>query len=148
MPNWIAITIGTLYEAKVSALIDACDSAALAEGQDNRSAGIIQGVIDEIRNAVGSCESNQVDDDETKIPKSLRDLAVDLIIARLKGSLEIALTDDESNNVAYRRRQLGDIMICKLKVEQPDTPVTPPTQSGPATQYIPTTNPFGGMGLS
>jgi len=151
MANWIIITIDTLYEAKVAALIDSCDAAALAQGQPNRAPGIIQGVVDEIRNAVGSCETNRVDEDQTKIPKGLRDLAVDLIMARLNGTLNMALSDDERDNVAYRRRQLRDIATCSLKVEQPDTPVTPPIQAGPSSQLIRPgggCNPYSGLGTT
>jgi hypothetical protein len=125
---WIAITIDTLKEAKVAALIEACDSAALGDGQPNRSAGLIQGVVNEIRNAVATCRTNQVDEDLTTIPESLRDLAVDLINARLKGAIENELMQDERDNVAERRRQLRDIAACKLVVDQPDTAIDPPVQ--------------------
>lgn len=151
MSNWISITKDTLYEAKVAALVDSCDTAALAQGQPPRAAGIIQGVVNSIRNAVGTCQTNQVDDDETKIPKSLRDLAVDLINARLKNTLEMALTEDERDNVAYHRRQLDKIAACDLDVEQPDVPVAPPTQSGPGSQLIRPgggCNPFSGLGTT
>lgn len=125
---WIAITIDTLKEAKVAALIEACDSAALGEGQANRAAGLIQGVVNEIRNAVATCRTNQVDEDITTIPESQRDLAVDLINARLKNAIEQPLTQDERDNVAERRRQLRDIAACELVVDQPDTAVDPDVQ--------------------
>jgi hypothetical protein len=135
MPNWIPITIETLYEAKVAALIDACDSAALASGQPNRSAGIIQGVVEEVRNSVSKCPNNQVDADLTTIPKGLRNLAVTLIIAALKNTIEQPLTEDEARDVKYRRDQLAQIEICKgPSIDQPDTPVAPEVQqSGAAT---------------
>jgi hypothetical protein len=126
--SWIAITVDTLNEAKVSALIEACSTAALAEGQPDRAEGLIQGVVNEVRNAVATCATNQVDSDPTKIPASQRDLAVDLIIARLKNSIEQALTEDERDNVTERRRQLRDIAKCELVVDQPDDPVEPPVQ--------------------
>jgi hypothetical protein len=132
--SWIAITLATLNEAKVAALIEACDTAALASGQDNRAAGLIQGVVNEVRNAVATCTRNQVDSDTTKIPASQRDLCVDLIIARLKNAIEQPLTEDERTNVAERRRQLRDIAACDLVVDQPDNPVAPEVQqSGAAT---------------
>jgi hypothetical protein len=127
--SWIAIDLDTLNEAKVAALVDACDSAALAVGQSNRAAGLIQGVVNEIRNAVATCAGNRVDSDTTKIPASQRDLAVDLILARLKGALEMPLTEDERANVAERRRQLRDIAACALVVDQPDTPIAPEVES-------------------
>lgn len=150
MPNWIAITLDTLKEAKVAALITACDEAALESGQANRSAGIIQGVVNEVRNSVASCKSNRVDEDETTIPKGLRDLTVDMIIARLKNTLEIEQTKDEAENLAWRRRQLSAIAACDLVVDQPDTPVEPEVQAGASHKVIrdPGANPFGGIGTT
>lgn len=147
---WITISIETLYEAKVAALVDACDAAALGDGQANRAAGLIQGVVNEIRNAVATCTRNQVDSDTTKIPESQRDLAVDLIIARLKGAIEQPLTEDERNTVAERRRQLRDIAACSLVVDQPDDAVKPEVQSGTAAKLLsnPDTHPFGQLGTS
>lgn len=125
---WIAITVDTLNEAKIAALIEACSTAALAAGQPDRAAGIIQGVVNEIRNAVATCRTNQVDEDVTKIPESQRDLAVDLIIARLKNAIEQPLTEDERQSITRRDRQLRDIAACDLVVDQPDDPVDPEVQ--------------------
>lgn len=133
--SWIAITTDTLKEAKVAALIDACDSAALGDGQANRAAGLIQGVVNEIRNAVATCRTNQVDSAATKIPESQRDLAVDLIIARLKNAIEQPLTDDERDNVTERRRQLRDIAACDLVVDQPDDAADPAVQGNQHTGH-------------
>jgi hypothetical protein len=150
--SWLALTLDTLYEAKVAALVDACDSAALAEGQANRAAGIIQGVVSEIRNAVATCKNNRVDSDTTKIPNSQRDLAVDLIVARLKNTLEMPLTEDERTNVSERRRQLRDIAECKLVVDEPDVPIQPTIEGGGGIQAIRnpaiTTHPFSQLGTS
>lgn len=134
--SWLAITLATLKEAKIAALIDACDSAALGVSQANRSAGIIQGVVNEIRNAVATCRGNQVDSDTAKIPASQRDLAVDLIIARLKGAIEQALTEDERTNLTERHRQLRDIAKCELVVDQPNDAVAPDVQQGSGTKII------------
>lgn len=148
--SWIAINLNTLKEAKVAALVDACDSAALGDEQENRSAGIIQGVINEVRNAVATCQSNQVDEDTTKVPTSLRDLTVDLIIARLKATVEIEQTQDERENLSYRRSQLKAIAACALVVDQPDTAIEAEVQGGSGTELVrePGTNPFGGMGTT
>jgi glutamate racemase len=148
--SWIAITNDTLKEAKVAALVDACNTAALGDGQENRAAGLIQGVVNEIRNAVATCKTNQVDEDTTKIPASQRDLAVDLILARLKNTLEIPLTEDERQTIAERRRQLRDIAKCELVVDQPDTPIEPEVQAGNAVKLLskPCQHPFSQLGTS
>lgn len=136
--NWIAITKAELYEAKVAALIDACDSAALGDNQAERSVGIIQGVVNEVRNAVASCDSNQVDSNPSTTPANLRDLVVDLVIARLKNTLELPLTEDERSNVSWRRKQLDQIAAGDLVVDQPDNAVTPAVQGGGSIHLIST----------
>lgn len=148
--SWIPITTATLIEAKVAELVTACGAEALGVGQANRSAGLIQGVVNEIRNAVATCRSNQVDSNTTTIPESQRDLAVDLILARLKGALEIPLTEDERNTITERRRQLRDIAACDLVVDQPDTPVNPTVQAGNAVKLLsdPNVHPFGRLGTN
>lgn len=136
MPNWISLTLETLYEARVAALVDACDSIALGDNQVNRSAGLIAGVVAEIRNAVASNANNLVDADAAKIPANLRDLAVDLIIARLKGALEQRLTEDESRTVEWRRRQLRELADGTLTVDQPDLPIMPTVQATGSVETI------------
>ncbi len=136
MPNWIQITTDTLNEASVAALVEACDTAALGSGQDPRAAGIIQGVITDIRRMVASCKTNLVDVDTTTIPASLRDLAVDLIMARLKKAIQQELTEDERKDVDRRWSQLKDIARCDTTVEQPDNAITPEVQQTAATRLV------------
>jgi len=125
MPNWIAITLDTLHEAKVAALVDACDTAALAANQAARSPGIIQGVINHVRRKVASHQRNKLDADPTTIPQGLRDHAVDLIIARLKTALEMDLTEDERKNLERRERDLNRVAEGLDVVDQPDNAVVP-----------------------
>lgn len=136
MSNWISITINTLYEAKVAALVDACSTAAKKAGQDDRAAGLIQGVVDEVRNAVATCGSNRVDADETTIPKSLRRMAVVMILAQLKGALEEPLTEDERNELRAVETRLRAVARCEWKVEQPDTPTAAPVEGGAEIETI------------
>jgi hypothetical protein len=151
--SWIAINKSTLYEAKVAALVDACDQAALAAGQAERAAGIIQGVVNEVRLAVATNELNQVDADLTTAPTGLRDLVVDLVVARLKNALEIALTEDERSAVNWRRRQLEQVASGELAVDQPAAAVAPEVQGGGGVTLVRPgagagTNPFGGLGTT
>jgi len=134
---WIPITKANLYDAKVGALIDACDTAALGQGQSSRAADLIQSVVDDIRRKVASCRRNRLDQDITMIPKGLRDTAVDLIIARLKTAIEIDLTEDERRNVARRAQDLNRIANGDDVVDQPDNPVpsSETMQGGTSVQF-------------
>jgi hypothetical protein len=130
MSNWISITKDTLYDAKVAALIDACDTAAVAVSQQStgRAAGLIQGVVDHVRRKVASCRFNNLDADVTTVPQGLRDVAVDIIIARLKTALELELTQDERENIARRERDLNRVADGTDVVDQPDNPIPAPME--------------------
>lgn len=128
MSNWIPITLANLYDAKVAALVDACDTAALGAGQNNRSAGIITGVVNEIRRKIASHQRNQVDSDPTKIPQGLSDMAVDMIVARLKIALEMELNEDERKNLDRHARNLDRIANGDDVVDAPDNPIVPATE--------------------
>jgi len=121
MSRWISITKAGLYDTKLSALIDAADSVSLGSGQTDRSTGIIADVVAEIRRKVG--KSNQLDQDTTKIPGGLKALAEDIIVARLKISIEQELSTDERNNLTRRENDLNRIADGKDQVEAPDNPI-------------------------
>lgn len=120
MANWIPITIDELREARVSKLIDAYSQKAKAEGQADRAPGIIQGVINTVRRKIASNPQNTLDADPATIPAGLRDLAVDLIVARLKMAVTLELKDDERRALDRAESELNRIADGKDTVEQPD----------------------------
>lgn len=136
MAGWVSITIETLYEAKVAELVDACSESALASGQADRAAGIIQGCVDKVRRKVASCAGNRVDEDETKVPAGLRDDTVKLIIAALKGAVEMELTEDERRELLRIERDLNRVASCEDVVDQPDTPVEPEVEGGGSIEVV------------
>lgn len=136
MSNWIAITVDTLNEAKIAPLITAASSAAKAVGQVDRAAGLIQGVVNEIRRKVGSCSANQLDSDTTKIPASLRDMAVDMIIARLKFALNRDPSPGELEQLRRHATNLDRIAEGKDAVEEPDDPIAAPVQGGGSVEIV------------
>ena len=123
MSKWISITLANLYDAKIGALVDACDTVALAAGQTSRSAGIIQGVVDDIRRKIASCRRNQLDANPAALPTGLKNLAADLIIAKLKTAIEQDLTEDERRQLTVHERNLNRIAEGLDVIEQPDNPL-------------------------
>lgn len=123
MSQWVSITLQTIYNSKIAALVDACDTAALGTGQQNRSAAIIQDVVNYIRRKIASWQRNQLDQDVTKIPQGLEATAVDMIIARLKTAIEIQLSDDEQRQLTRHDNDLNLIATGKNVVDQPDNPI-------------------------
>lgn len=128
MPNWISITVANLYDAKVGALVDACRTQALAANQVDRSPGLIQDVVNDIRRKVASHQRNQLDSDVTTIPQGLKGLAMDLILAKLKGALEMELNKDEATNVSRHDATLNRIADGKDVVDAPDNAIVAPME--------------------
>ena len=121
MSNWITITKVDLYDAKAAALVDAADTAQLGSGQASRSTQVITDVTAEIRRKVAKC--NQLDQNTAAIPGGLKNCAIDIIIARLKVSLEQELTKAESDGLLARERELNRIADGKDLVDPPDNPM-------------------------
>lgn len=137
--GWISITVENLEDAKVAALVTALREAALGDDQSDPTDRIIQGVVDDVRRRIASCASNQLDEDETTIPKSLRDLTVDLVIYRMKARLPgQELTEDEVRQKAEHIRTLERIAEGREVVDQPDTAIAPPVQATAGTPSIST----------
>ena len=134
--DWITITKETLYDAKVAALVDACDSAALALNQPPRAAGIIQGVVDDVRAAVFSNRANRVDADPAKIPKSLKRHAVALIIPALKDAVELELTAFEETAAKVAEQRLLAVAKGAWQIDTPDEPVQPAVETGGGIETI------------
>lgn len=133
MTNWISITVANLNNAKVSAFVDALRTAALDHAQVERSAEIIQGVVDRIRDEVKGCKNNVLDADETKIPKGLKSIAVRFILWELKNALEMDVTEqekiDRSDDVNYLKR----VANCDVPIAVPDNPQPTPEVQPAAT---------------
>jgi len=121
--NWVSITVDDLNDAKVSKLVDALRTKALADGQDDPTPRITQQVVDEVRRKIASNTSNRLDEDQTTIPKGLKALVVDLIYYELMGRLRLSLKKEEEEDKRRFERELNRIADGKDVVEQPDTPV-------------------------
>lgn len=136
MSQWISITIADLNNAKIAALVDALRTAARAAGEAERSAEIIQRVVDRMRRKIASCRQNRLDADLTTIPQGLKDDAIKLIIADLKNALEEDLTSAETSEISRINADLNRIAACQDVVEQPDNPIDAPVQSTAGTPSI------------
>lgn len=134
--GWITVTVSDLEDRKMAPLLSAMQSAALGEEQDDPTPRLVVSVRDEIRRKIASWPGNRLDDDVTKLPDSLKDLWSDLVIFKLKGRLEIELTEDERSERRNHWQTLRDIVAGKEKVEQPDTPVESTAQGGPTVDVI------------
>lgn len=124
MPNWISITsTADLEHYVVAALVTSINEAALGDTQDDRFTRVQADVISEVRMAVASNKTNELDSDTTKIPSSLRPAACWLIANYMAQGLGIALTEQQLDEVRNAREKLADVARGNLTVEEPDSVV-------------------------
>lgn len=121
MSNWIQIQLSDLYDAEAAALVDAANSAELGAGQENRTTQVIADVTAEIRRKVAKC--NQLDQNVAAIPGGLKNLALDIIISRLKRALHQELSQDEKDALKAHERSLNRIADGEDLVDPPDNPM-------------------------
>ena len=99
MPAWITLTVTDLPVAKVSALVDQLGSAALGTGQANPLPEIIANVTARIRAEIAAGGKTTLDAVATKIPPSLKSLALRMVLregqSRLNALGALPLADDE-----------------------------------------------------
>src|SRR4029077_15273604 len=83
-------------------------------------AEIIADVVSQIRAAIST--GNTLDQDKTKVPNSLKKLALRMITRDLKDYLELALTPDEQKQADRDTKYLAQVNAEKIRFEIPDTP--------------------------
>jgi hypothetical protein len=130
MPNWIPITLAELDDAKLAKLVDALRQKALraVPPQTDPTPRLTQKVVNRIRRKIGNNPNNKLDADETKIPKGLLGVATVLILAEMKGRLEMALTTDENKAVDRAESDLQEVADGQA-IEEPDDPIAAPVQT-------------------
>jgi len=136
--SWTTITVSDLKDAKVSALVEACRTAALGAGQADPVPGIISNVITRVRAEVASCEENSLDADVATIPADLKTLACRMIMREAVSRLRKSLTDDEREEQRNDLRYLERIAEGKVKVSSTDNPISTEVQSGGAIEQVST----------
>ncbi len=130
MAAWINLAIDDLNDYLVGAQVNALQSAALAEGQDEPFPRVMQDRCNYIRNRIS--KRIQVSQTAYAIPPELKTCACMLIIEAMSGRLAMAieLTEDQRTMI---RRAYTDLDIAGTEdfpISTPDDPIAPPVQSG------------------
>jgi len=112
--NWTALTTGDLRDSGHTAIVDSAE--AMTPGCSDR---IIADVVATIRGSISS--GNQLDQDASKIPNSLKARAARSVLRQLKVKVNFPLkpedgTDDDDNKYFDR------ISKSKTRFESPDNP--------------------------
>ncbi len=131
MPAWITITTAQLDTAKAAALVDALQSAALGAGQGDPLPEVITAVTARIRMEIAAGGRTVLDADASRLPPSLKSLALRLVLAEAQSRLNIsnalALSDDDKEQLRQDYRFLERIARGELTVETSDNPASAPT---------------------
>lgn len=139
--TWITLTLAQLDTAKAAALVDALQTAALAEGQDDPLPEIIESVTQRIRMEIAAGGRTVLAADATTLPPSLKSVGLRMVLregqSRLNAAGALPLSDDEVREEKNDLRLLERIADGKITVEASDAPETTPTvQSKTSTPLI------------
>ncbi|MBI3886153.1 MAG: hypothetical protein HY302_10535 [Opitutae bacterium] len=131
MPNWITITVDLLDTAKAAALVDALRTAALGESQSDPLPEIIGSVTARIRMEIAAGGKTVLDADATKLPPSLKSLALRMVLregqSRLNVDSALPLGDDEKEEWRQDVRFLERIAAGDITVERSENPEAAPS---------------------
>lgn len=122
MSNWTAISEDDLKAAGHVLIISQARAQAGEDPVTDPIEEAVANVVAEVRNAVRA--GNRVDTDETKIPRSLKRLAMQIIIYALMEYIGLALTDDQKKEADRAQAQLRKLFERKVQVEPADDPDT------------------------
>ena len=119
--NWLSLTLEHVKATGNAAIIN----AALAKAAE--AGNTIDPISEAIENAVGRIRGavsvgNLLDRDTTKIPKSLKGLALRMVVYALREFIEFDLTEDQRATKKDDSSYLIRISDDKIRFEEPDEP--------------------------
>lgn len=133
---WITITTADLKDAKVAALVEACQTAALGSGQTDPTPNIIANVIARIRAEIKGCKTNTLETDTATIPPDLKSLASRMIVREMCSRIGRSLSEDEREEQRNDLRYLERIANCEIPVAAPAVPIPGETQTAASSPSI------------
>jgi hypothetical protein len=116
--NWNTITIDTLKAAGHGAIIDAAQAAGIG-GVDP----VAESIADAVSRVRAACSTgNQLDADTTKVPNSVKGLAIRIALFALMERIGYPLSQDQRDSRSNDNGYLIRISRDQLKFELPDVP--------------------------
>jgi len=141
--NWTTINEAAVKTGKNSKLLANVRATATANGDADPLPEMIADVVAMLRAACST--GNQLDADTTKIPNSLKGLAVRMITRALKDYLQMPLTPDEKDKAAEDLSYRNRISDQKMRFETPDqAAATGEMQSAGGIEIAAVNKPFAG----
>lgn len=117
MPRWTAILPDDLKAAGHGSIMDRAQTTAV--GEVDPVADAIESAVARVRRAVSA--GNQLDTDATKVPRSLKAVAVRLAIYALCERIGLPLSEDQRKTRDMDASDLNRIADRKILIEAPDT---------------------------
>lgn len=118
MSNWTSITIDSLKAAGHAAIIGAAQTAGIG-GVDP----VAESIADAVSRVRAACSTgNQLDADPTKVPNSLKGLAIRIALFALMERINYPLGEDQRATRANDNSYLLRINDDRLRFELADTP--------------------------
>jgi hypothetical protein len=130
MSNWIALAESDVDAGKVNTYLVQMRAQATAAGLSDPLPELIADVTATLRATIST--GNPLDVDPTKIPRSLRGLAVRMVVRRIKDYLETELSNAEIKQAEEDRSYLLRINDNKLRFELPDNAAVDSAEQTPA----------------
>ncbi len=117
MSNWTAITVDTLKAAGHGAIVGAAQTAGIG-GVDP----VAESIADAVSRVRAACSTgNQLDADPTKVPNSVKSLAIRIALFALMERINYPLSEDRRDTRRNDDSALLRINDDKLRFELPDT---------------------------
>jgi phage gp36-like protein len=138
---WISLTLADLNVGKVAALVTQLRTAALAENQPDPVPEVVTNATNRIRQEIAAGGKTVLDADATKIPPSLKSLAVRMVLREAQSRLNalggLPLSEDERQEEKNDLRYLERIANGNPTVEASTNPeATPSVQAAVASPRI------------
>lgn len=119
MSNWVSLNTTHVKTGKLSVLLARVQGAAATRGEADPLPSLIADVVATLRAAVSV--GNQLDQDTSKIPNSLKGLAIRMVQRRVNDYLGLELTEAEAAQAKEDQSYLNRIIDNKITFETPDT---------------------------
>lgn len=148
--TWITLTLADLSVGKAAALVENLRTAALGVAQPDPVPEIITNATNRIRMEIAAGGRTVLDATATKIPPSLKSLAVRLVLREGQGRLNalgaLPLSEDERQEAKDDIRFLERIAKGEITVEASDNPEATPTVQAASPSPLISATPRGRYG--
>lgn len=135
MSAWVVLTAENLNDYLVAAQMNALRTAALASGQSDPFASVMQDRCNYIRNRIS--KRIQISATAYAVPPELKSQACLLVIESMQARIPmLKLSEDQKNLIKQAYKDLDIAATDDFPISVPDDPMDPGVQSGNAVEVV------------